>query len=172
MTQMNDGREIEFGKANVKYNVSHGEEGVNLVAAFKEGEYRTYTLTPEQLGEWAAFGLRAFAKAANLATCADFDAKSPAWSAGPFVSAPRSTSGPAANPLESALMQVTGKDLTAVRTFLSGKDRKTVNALKSDARIAPVYAALKAADEAARAAKRAEKKGEPVPEVDALADLA
>lgn len=169
MTTMTDGREVDFGKKTALMNLDHDENGAHLTIAFSDGQYRTYDLTPESFAVFAAYGLRALAKGANLTSSADFDAKSVSWS-NPFAHAPRASKGVAPSPLEEALVQVTGKDLAAVRAFLGGLDRKQTSALKNDPRIAPVFAALKAADDAARAARKAAKNGTEAP-ADLLAGL-
>lgn len=168
MTTMTDAREVDFGKKKALYNVTH-EGQVTITGAFIDGEYRTFDVPADQMNEWAAYGLRAFLKAANLESSTDFDAKD--LSKGPFAVQPRATKGPAALPIENALVSVTGKTLEQVRAFLAGKTRKEVNALKADPRIAPVYAAEQAAVLAARSAKQAAKAETPVAPVDLLAGL-
>lgn len=153
MTTMTDNREVDFGKKTALYNVTH-EDGVSIVGAFVDGEYRTFTVAEDKVAEWAAYGLRQFVKGLNLADSAAFDAKAN-LAAGPFATQPRASKGTASLPIERALMAVTGKSLEAVRAFLASKSRKEVNALKADARIAPVYAAEQAAVLAKRAAAKA-----------------
>lgn len=152
MTTMTDAREVDFGKKTALYNVTH-ENGVSIMGAFVDGEYRSFTVDEANVAEWAAYGLRQYVKGLNLADSAAFDAKD--LSAGPFATQPRASKGTASLPIEKALMAVTGKTLEAVRAFLASKSRKEVNALKADARIAPVYAAEQAAVLARRAAAKA-----------------
>ena len=168
MTTMTDGREVDFGKKHALYNVTH-EGQVSITGAFADGEYRTFDVPADQLNEWAAYGLRAFLKAANLESSTAFDAKD--LSKGPFAVQPRATNGTASLPIERALVTVTGKTLDQVRAFLAGKSRKEVNALKADPRIAPVYATEQAAVLAAAAARKAAKAEAPVAQVDLLAGL-
>jgi hypothetical protein len=155
MTTMTDSREVDFGKKTALYNVTH-DAGVSLTGAFSDGEYRSYTVAPESEAEWAAYGLRAF------------DAKVESFAKGPFAVQPRSSKGPAALPIETALVQVTGKTLEAVRAFLAGKTRKEINALKADVRIAPLYAAAQAAE---LARKQANKAAPDAPQADLLDGL-
>jgi hypothetical protein len=154
---MANGKEIEFGKRKVLVNVKHDETGVLLHAAHADGEFRTHHIPTEDLGNWAAYGLKHFVKAQAITSSKDFDEKSLKWS-NPLDADVRVLKGTAALPIESALVQVTGKTLDAVRAFLGGKNRKEVNALKADPRIAPVYAALQADLLARQAAARAAKK--------------
>lgn len=167
MTTMTDSREVDFGKKTALYNVTH-DAGVSLTGAFSDGEYRSYTVAPESEAEWAAYGLRAFVKGLNLGSSADFDAKVESFAKGPFAVQPRSSKGPAALPIETALVQVTGKTLEAVRAFLAGKTRKEINALKADVRIAPLYAAAQAAE---LARKQANKAAPDAPQADLLDGL-
>lgn len=168
MTTMSDSREVDFGKKTALYNVTH-ENGVSIMGAFIDGEYRTFTVAEDKVAEWAAYGLRTYVKGLNLKDSAEFDSKD--LLAGPFALQPRASKGTASLPIERALMAVTGKTLEAIRAFLAAKSRKEVNALKADARIAPIYAAEQAADLAKRAANKAAKSGTPAEQVDLLAGL-
>ena len=171
---MANGKEIHFGKRKVLMNVKHDENGVLLHVAHADGEFRTHSVPTEDLGVWAAYGLKHFAKSQAITSSQDFDEKSLKWS-NPLEVEPRQTKGVAPLPIESALVQVTGKTLEAVRAFLSAKNRKEVNALKSDPRIAPVYAALQAdllAQKAAKAAAKAPSDEATESPADLLAELA
>lgn len=168
MTTMNDGREVDFGKKEALYNVTH-ENDVTIMGAFSDGEYKSYTVQADKLSEWAAYGLRAFVKSKAQKSSQDWNSE--VLDAGPFATQPRASSGTAALPIEKALVSVTGKTLEAVRAFLNGKSRKEVNALKADPRIAPVYAAEQAALLAAKADRKALKADAPVEQVDLLAGL-
>lgn len=168
MTTMSDSREVDFGKKTALYNVTH-ENGVSIMGAFVDGEYRSFTIDEANVAEWAAYGLRAYVKGLNLKDSAEFDSKD--LSAGPFATQPRASKGTASLPIEKALMAVTGKTLEAVRAFLASKSRKEINALKADARIAPVYAAEQAAVLAKREAAKAAKAGIEAPVADLLDGL-
>jgi hypothetical protein len=171
--EMADGKVVDFGKrSKALFNVSSDEGSVTLQAAIIDGTYGTYTLKAEDVQAWAEYGLRAAARAAGIDSQAAFEAASKNWDQGPFHTEPRSSKGPAPTMLELALAQVTGKPVDAIRIFLASKNRKEVFALKNDARIAPIYAALKAADDAEKAAKKAAKAGETPAEVDLLSELA
>ncbi len=168
MTTMPDSREVDFGKKTALYNVTHEGE-VSILGAFVDGEYKSFTVAADKLNEWAAYGLRAFVKSLNLKDSTGFDTG--VLEAGPFATRSRASSGTASLPIERALAQVTGKTVEAVRTWLAGKSRKEVNALKADVRIAPVYAAEQAADLAAKASRKAAKTDAPVEQTDLLAGL-
>ena len=139
---MSDGREVQFGKKTAAYNVTEDSNGIRIDGAFVDGNYASHVIgSVDELHAFAAYGLKAFARAAGLKDAAGFEALN--W-ANPNAIAPRKSKGRKAEPLEAALVQVTGKPLDAIRAFLAGKSRTERNALSKDPRIAPVLASLKA----------------------------
>lgn len=167
---MSNGKEITFGRRKALMNVKHDDEGIHLHIAHSDGEYRTHSIPHEDAAEWAAYGLRAFAKDQNLESSKDFDEKVLNWSH-PLATVSVSTSGAAPTPIELALVQATGKTHEQVKAFIAAKSRKEVNALKAHPSIAPIYAAHQAAALAKVAAAKAKKAGTEESQADLLAGL-
>lgn len=139
---MSDGREIAFGKHTAFFNVSEDGNGLTIQGAFADGNYGSHTVgSVEELHAFAAYGLKAFAKAAKLSDAASFEALN--W-ANPNAVQPRKSKGRKAQPLEAAMVEATGKSLEIIRTFLSGKSKKEKAALAKDPRVAPILARLRA----------------------------
>lgn len=142
LTEMADGRKIQFGKKTAAYNVEEDGNGLTIKGAFVDGNYAEHTVgSVEELHAFAAYGLKAFARAAALKSAEGFKALN--W-ANPNAIVARKSKGRKAEPLEAALVSVTGKTLEAIRAFLAGKSKKERAALAKDPRVAPVLASLKA----------------------------
>lgn len=139
---MTDGREVAFGKKTSVFNVTEDGSGLSIQGAFVDGNYATHTIgSVEELHAFAAYGLRAYAKAAKLDSAEGFEALN--W-ANPNAVAARKSKGRKANPLEAAMVEATGKTLDTIRAFLAGKDKKAKAALSKDPRVAPILARIKA----------------------------
>lgn len=169
MTTMTDGREIDFGKKDYVLNTEVQDDGtVLLQAAFSDGELREYVLDirDDAFSKYAAAGLEATVKRlVNGGLSHDFDLAVPQLAEGPAARKQRVSKGPKASPLELACVEVTGKDIEAVRPWLASKTRKERFALARDPRIAVVIARLAAEKEAAKAEKAGETPADPLAEL-------
>lgn len=170
-TLMTDGKEVDFGKKTAVFNVTDDSNGLTLTAATVDGNYSSHTIgSVEELHAYAAYGLRAFARSQNLSSAEGFNDVN--WS-DPTARKPRASAGPKATPLEAALAEVTGKEVSVLRPWLESKSRKERNALANDPRVITVLARYKAEAEEAKRARKAAKAGDDAPApVDLLADIA
>lgn len=171
MTQMTDGREIDFGKKSLLIGTTAGAEGVHAHIAFADGQYRDFYVTDAEL--LAVYAGKAVEVAlSRLESSSDFDVCLPSLNDGPSFRKPR-TANPLSGltPTQRALVELTGKSPEAIVAWTSTKTKAEVLSLRNDEKIAPILARYKA-EEAAKAAAKAAKKGLDVAApVDLLGDL-
>lgn len=157
------------------------EDGsIALKAVFADGAERNFTLPvwngselSSTLLSYAAAGLEAKLKSfLNGGGVKDFDDYAPLLTQGPDVRRPRA--GSTAVKLDAlglAVQEVfaaAGKTLSdaKVKEFLGSKSKEERAAIRNDARVAPVYARIKAAQEAAALAKKGETKADLLSDLD------
>jgi hypothetical protein len=177
---MTDGREVEFaGKKRLDKTLLIDADRAGVRFDFVNGETRTYWVPSLLLLQFAAHGMsQKYGDETSDLTDVDdaveaIDTLDQRIQAGNWSAPREGGSGMAgASILAKALVKVTGQTITVVRGYLGGLDNKTKLALRVEAEVAPVIAALEA-EQAARRSARATAAGKAdKPSVDAAGILA
>lgn len=172
MVQLTDGRVVEFtGKREVLKNYTIEGGVVTVVLDFVNGETRTFVIPDAMVLQFAAHGAeqKLGDEYAGLKEIEDkvqaVDELLSRFAKGQFNTVRESGGNRASggSVLARALVEVTGKSLVEIKDFLSERSQAEKNALRANAKIAPVIARLDA--------ERAAKAGDGVSVDDLLAGL-
>lgn len=153
LVKMDDGREVEFaGKRRMLKETLLGEDGsVSVRLDFVNGESRTFTLPSSLLMQFAGHGAeqKLGDEVAGLSDVEDaimaIDELVERLNQGQWgVTRAAGNSMAGSSVLARALHEHTGKDMAAIKSFLSGKTQAEKVALRNNPAIAPIVAKLEA----------------------------
>jgi hypothetical protein len=156
LVKMDDGREVEFtGKRKMLKESIVGEAGsLSVRLDFVNGETRTFTLPADLVAKFALHGAEQklgdeIAGVDDVEDCImAIDELTERLSKGEWAAKRESSGMAGTSVLAKALVELTGKPIEAIKTFLAAKTQAEKVALRGNAQLKPIIDRLEASKNA------------------------